>query len=88
MDKSFPEFLLVPYRPVSGKLAKDLRNTFIFTMDTLQVTETAYKEHHPEIFSNPFITIRFVDTIFMTVSQWDFISHKSGILQMFSTMFL
>ena len=33
-------------------------------MDTLQVTETAYKEHHPEIFSNPFITIRFVNTIF------------------------
>ena len=59
MDKSFPEFLLVPYRPISGKMAKDLRNTFLFTMDSLQVTETAYKEHHPEIFSTPFITIRF-----------------------------
>ena len=60
MDKSFPEFLLVPYRPISGKMAKDLKNTFLFTMDSLQVTETAYKEHHPEIFSAPFITIRFV----------------------------
>ena len=60
MDKSYPEFLLVPYRPISGKMAKDLRNTFLFTMDSLQVTETAYKEHHPEIFSAPFITIRFV----------------------------
>ena len=59
MDKSFPEFLLVPYRPISGKMAKDLRNTFLFTMDSLQVTETAYKEHHPEIFSTPFITIRY-----------------------------
>ena len=59
MDKTFPEFLLVPYRPISGKMAKDLRNTFIFTMDTIQVTETAYKEHHPEIFSTPFITIRY-----------------------------
>ena len=58
MDKSFPEFLLVPYRPISGKMAKDLKNTFLFTMDSLQVTETAYKEHHPEIFSAPFITIR------------------------------
>ena len=28
-------------------------------MDTIQVTETAYKEHHPEIFSTPFITIRY-----------------------------
>ena len=25
--KDFPQLLLVPYRPVSGKLAKDLKNT-------------------------------------------------------------
>ena len=35
--KAFPEFVLVPYRPVSGALAKDLKNTFMFTMDSLQV---------------------------------------------------
>ena len=27
-------------------------------MDCLQVTETAYKEHHPEIFPSPFVTIK------------------------------
>lgn len=35
--KKYPEFLLVPYRPVSGSLAKDLRNSFVFTFDCLQV---------------------------------------------------
>ena len=33
----FPDFLLVPYRPVSGNLAKDLKNSFVFTSDCLQV---------------------------------------------------
>ena len=27
------EFFYVPYRPVSGSLAKDLKNTFLFTVD-------------------------------------------------------
>lgn len=53
--KSNPEFVLVPYRPVSGALAKDLKNTFMFTMDSLQVTETSFRQHHPEIFPTPFI---------------------------------
>ncbi len=75
-----PEYALVPYRPVSGTLAKDLKNTFMYTMDTLQVTavpyviyvctnpiqlhalsqvtETGFKQHHPEIFSNPFISVK------------------------------
>ena len=34
--KTYPEFVLVPYRPVSGALAKDLKNTFMYTMDSLQ----------------------------------------------------
>ena len=33
------DFLYVPYRPISGNLAKDLKNTFLFTVDSLQVTE-------------------------------------------------
>ena len=36
--KRFPDFLLVPYRPVSGNLAKDLKNSFVFTCDSLQVS--------------------------------------------------
>ena len=36
-DLQDSEFMLVPYRPVSGKNAKDFKNTFIFTSDTLQV---------------------------------------------------
>ena len=35
--KRYPDFLLVPYRPVSGNLAKDLKNSFVFTFDCLQV---------------------------------------------------
>ena len=35
--KRYPDFLLVPYRPVSGNLAKDLKNSFVFTFDSLQV---------------------------------------------------
>ena len=31
------DFLYVPYRPISGNLAKDLKNTFLFTVDSLQV---------------------------------------------------
>ena len=56
--KDFPQLLLVPYRPMSGKLAKDLKNTFICTMDCMQVIETSYKEHHPEVFQAPFVTIK------------------------------
>lgn len=54
----FPELMLVPYRPISGSLAKDLKNTFIFTMDTLQVCEAGFKLFHPEIFASPFISIK------------------------------
>ena len=35
--KRYSDFLLVPYRPVSGNLAKDLKNSFVFTFDSLQV---------------------------------------------------
>ena len=56
--KAYPGFALVPYRPISGTLAKDLRNTFMYTMDSLQVTETGFKQHHPETFPNPFITVK------------------------------
>ena len=45
LDK-YKDLLLVPYRPCSGKNAKDFRTTFIFTMDALQVdnldTETRW----------------------------------------------
>ena len=56
--KICPEFIIVPYRPVSGSLAKDMKNTFMFTMDTLHITETGFKQHHPEIFPNPFVTVK------------------------------
>jgi len=56
--KAFPHFALVPYRTVSGSLAKDLKNTFVFTMDSLQVTETGFKQYHPETFPNPFISVK------------------------------
>lgn len=52
------EFLCVPYRPISGSLAKDLKNTFLFSVDSLQVTETMFKQFHPEIYPSPFITVR------------------------------
>ena len=42
--KAYTEFVIVPYRPMSGALAKDLKNTFIFTMDSLQVGEINLKE--------------------------------------------
>ncbi len=48
----------MPYRPISGNLAKDLKNTFLFTVDSLQVTETSFKQFHPDIFPSPFITVR------------------------------
>ncbi len=51
--KAYPTFTLVPYR-----LAKDLKNTFMYTMDSLQVTEAGFKQHHPETFPNPFITVK------------------------------
>jgi hypothetical protein len=57
MDK-YADFLCVPYRPVSGSLAKDLKNTFLFTVDSLQVTETSFRQFHPEIYPSPFITVR------------------------------
>jgi len=40
--KRFADFLLVPYRPVSGNLAKDLKNSFVFTFDSLQVLFDAF----------------------------------------------
>ncbi len=40
--KAYPGFSLVPYRPISGTLAKDLRNTFMYTMDSLQVKKFCY----------------------------------------------
>ncbi|TRY71198.1 hypothetical protein TCAL_15058 [Tigriopus californicus] len=57
-NRLYPDFVLVPYRPVSGVLARDLRHTFVFTVDTLQATETGFKQHHPEIFPSPFVTAR------------------------------
>ena len=69
-----PELLFVPYRPLSGKNLRDLKNTFLFTLDNLQVssvfylgkqillcfqiTETQYKQFHPEIFSSPWVVIQ------------------------------
>ena len=32
-----PELLFVPYRPLSGKNLRDFKNTFLFTLDNLQV---------------------------------------------------
>lgn len=52
------EYLYVPYRPISGSLAKDLKNTFLFTVDSLQITETSFKQFHPDIYPSPFITVR------------------------------
>ena len=40
------DFMCVPYRPVSGSLARDLKNTFLFTLDSIQVTETNIKQVH------------------------------------------
>ena len=57
LDK-YADFLYVPYRPISGNLAKDLKNTFLFTIDSLQVTETSFKQFHPDIYPSPFINIR------------------------------
>lgn len=54
----YPDFVVVPYRPLSGVLARDLRHTFVFTVDSLQATETGFKQHHPEIFPSPFVTAR------------------------------
>ena len=42
--KRFADFLLVPYRPVSGNLAKDLKNSFVFTFDSLQVSQKESNE--------------------------------------------
>ena len=56
--QNYSDFMCVPYRPVSGSMARDLKNTFLFTVDSLQVTETALKQFHPEIYPNPFITVR------------------------------
>ena len=54
----FSEFMCVPYRPVSGSLARDLKNTFLFTVDSLQVTETSFKLFHPDVYPNPFVAAR------------------------------
>ena len=48
--KRFADFLLVPYRPVSGNLAKDLKNSFVFTFDSLQVRQKGSKEMYFCIF--------------------------------------
>jgi len=53
-----PELLFVPYRPLSGKNLRDFKNTFLFTLDNLQITETQYKQFHPEIFSSPWVVIK------------------------------
>ena len=58
LEPNYTDFLYVPYRPVSGSLAKDLKNTFLFTVDSLQVTETAFKQCHPDIYPSPFISIK------------------------------
>ena len=43
-QKYYSDFCCVPYRPVSGSLARDLKNTFLFTLDSIQVTETNIKQ--------------------------------------------
>jgi len=58
LEPNYSDFLYVPYRPVSGSLAKDLKNTFLFTVDSLQVTETAFKQCHPDIYPSPFISVK------------------------------
>ncbi len=57
-SQAYPEFGLVPYRPSSAKVVgRDLKNTFVFMMDCMQITETSYKQAHPEVFTSPFITV-------------------------------
>ena len=63
--KAYPTFTLVPYR-----LAKDLKNTFMYTMDSLQVTEAGFKQHHPETFPNPFITVKVTMSLFIVLSRF------------------
>lgn len=36
---------------------RDLRNTFLFTTDALQITETQYKQFHPDIFHSPWVSV-------------------------------
>lgn len=35
-----------------------MKNTFLFTVDSLQVTETSFKQFHPDIYPSPFISVR------------------------------
>lgn len=56
--EKYPDLMVVPFRPASGAKVKDLKNTFVVTMDSLKITETGFKQHHPEIFSSPFITAK------------------------------
>jgi len=51
-----PEINIVPYRPKSGK-NRGMKNTFLFTMDNIQITEANYKMFHPEIFSSPWVQV-------------------------------
>merc|ERR1712037_755426 len=51
-----PEINIVPYRPKSGK-NRGMKNTFLFTMDNIQITEANYKLFHPEIFSSPWVQV-------------------------------
>ncbi|TRY78703.1 hypothetical protein TCAL_14425 [Tigriopus californicus] len=56
--EKYPDLMVAPFRPASGAKVKDIKNTFLVTMDSLKITETGYKQHHPEIFSSPFITAK------------------------------
>jgi len=51
-----PEINIIPYRPKSGK-NRGMKNTFLFTMDNIQITEANYKMFHPEIFSSPWVQV-------------------------------
>jgi hypothetical protein len=56
-NEAYPDLSALPYRPSSGKTMKDLKNTVVYTLDTLQITEWSYKQAHPEVFSCPFLTV-------------------------------
>ena len=69
-QKYYSDFMCVPYRPVSGSLARDLKNTFLFTLDSIQVTETNIKQFHPDVYPNPFITVRVRGRIGSGIKIW------------------
>ena len=54
--EKFNDYGIVSYRTQGGSSKfKDLRETFMYTMDCLQVLECSTKVHHPDIFATPFV---------------------------------